>query len=317
VRLASNLTRVLHRAGDPEGSVRVGAAAADKAGQLGAPGYEPWVITLLMVAPDCCKLGRFDEAEHYFETIIRQAKAHSDLHHLAAAYVNRSMLWFSVGRVDRVAKDLESAIGIAREIGDPFVETNALNNLAQVLYWSGGLHVAVEAGDPVRLDDGLQATAEYARRARELALQLWGEQAAAVMGSELLMARIAYYRGDAEEAARLVHSLRGRLSSIAGDGQGVGWGPADDLMLEGLELATSDGDDARWAAHAARAAGMELQHEDRLELLECRAVAAERRGRREHAKALYAEAVKLARESQNLLSARVLRDHARRAAAEA
>jgi eukaryotic-like serine/threonine-protein kinase len=317
VRLASNLTRILHRAGDSEGCVRVGAAAAEKAGRLGAPGYETQVITLLMVAPDCCKLGRFAEAERYFETIIRQAEAHSDLHHLTAAYVNRSFLWFAIDRVDRVTLDLESAIALSRKVGDPFLEANALNNLAQVLYWSGGEQGGGEGGEALRLDDGLRAAAEYAGRGRELARQLWGEHAAAVMGSELLMARIAYYRGDCEEAARLVRSLRDRLAAAPGDAQGVGWGPGDDALLEGLELATSGGDEARWAAHAARAAAMELQHEDRLELLECRAVAAERTGRREQAQALYAEAIKLASESQNLMSGRVLRDHARRAGAAA
>jgi serine/threonine protein kinase/tetratricopeptide (TPR) repeat protein len=299
VKLASNLTRVLHRAGDAERCVSIGAEAAEKAARLGDRGYEARVITLLMVAPDYCKLGRFEDAERCFETIIAQAEAHSDLHHLAGAYINRSMLWFPLGRLDRLVRDLESAIGIARKIGDPFLEANALNNLAQVQYWSGS-------------EDELEAAARHAARGLELAMQLWGQRAAAVLGSELLLARIEAYRGQDEEAARLVRSIRARMAAAGGDQAGVGWGPGDEVVLEALELATSGADEARWAVHAAQAAAIELQHEDRLELLECRATAALRAGRTEHGRALYAQAAELARESQNLMSGRVLRNYARR-----
>lgn len=313
VRLASNLTRVVSRAGDAEGCVRVGAQAAEKAARLGDAAYEARVITLLMVAPDCCKLGRFDDAERYFETVIAQAQAHSDLHHQAAAYINRSMLWFSLDRIDRVVSDLESATAIARKIGEAFLEANALNNLAQVLYWSGGQRGNGESRVAIRSEDELQAAAAHAARGLEVAIQLWGEHAPAVMGSELLVARIAAYRGEYEEAARLVRSIRARQAAAAGhETAGVGWGPGDDVLLEALELATSGADETRWAAHAAQAAAIELQHEDRLELLECRATAALREGRIEQGRALYVEAVELARQNQNLMSGRVLRNYARR-----
>jgi eukaryotic-like serine/threonine-protein kinase len=312
VRLASNLTRVLHRAGDAEGSVSLGVQAAEKAARLDEAGYEAWVITLLMVAPDCCALGRFAEAERYFDTLIARAEAHSDLHHLAAAYVNRSTLWAALDRLDRVVRDLESATAIARKIGDPFVEANALNNLAQVLYWSGGDPDRGEV-EGTQSGDELQHAADRAARGLALARQLWGDGAPAVMGSELLLARIAAYRGHYDDAARLARSIRARQSMTAGqESAHVGWSPGDDVVLEALELATSGADETHWAAHAARAAAMELPHEDRLELLELRASAAMRSGAAAQARALYEEAVKLATESHNLMSGRVLRNYARR-----
>jgi len=313
VRLASNLTRVLHRAGDPEGCVRVGAQAADKAAYLGAAGYESRVITLLMVAPDCGKLQRFEEAEQYFDTVIRQAEAHSDLHHLAAAYVNRSGLWFTLDRVERGVDDLEAARAIARKIGEPFVEAIALNNLALVLYASGGQGGAEGPADELDSEANLQLACDHAARSTELSLQLWGEHAALVMDAELLEARIANYREDREKAARLVRSVRARQSAAqaAGADLGEGWGPGEELLLEATELATSGADEARWEALAERVAATELQHRDRLELLECRATAALREQRREQAQVLYAEALKLACENQNLISGRVLRNYAR------
>jgi serine/threonine protein kinase/tetratricopeptide (TPR) repeat protein len=316
VRLASNLTRVLHRADDPEGCVRVGAQAADKAAYLGAAGYESRVITLLMVAPDCGKLGRFEEAEQYFETIIRQAEEHSDLHHLAAAYVNRSTVWFTLDRLDRGVDDLHAATEIARKIGEPFVEAIALNNLAMVLYASGGQGGNDELAGEDEREANLQRASEHAARCTELSLQLWGEHSAQVMDAELLKARISNYRDEPEEAVRLAGSIRARQAAAAAAGvdPGEGWGLNADLLLEAIELATSvtaHGVEARWNAHAERVAAAELQPEDRLELLECRAVATLREGRNEPAQALYAEALRLACESQNLVSGRVLRNYAR------
>jgi tetratricopeptide (TPR) repeat protein len=311
VRLASNLTRVLHRSGDAENCVRIGAQAAEKAARLGDEGYEAQVITLLMIGPDCCRLGRFEDSERYFETVIAQAQAHSDLHHLAAAYVNRSFLWFSLDRIERVVGDLGSAIAIARKIGDPFLEATAINNLAQVLYWAGGEHAGADG--PAGAGGSLERAAEHAARSRELAVQLWGEADPSVMGAELLMARIEAYRSRYDEAARLVRSIRALQARCAGqEATTVGWGPAEHVMLEALELATSGADDSAWAAHAARAAAVDLQPEDRLELLEFRATAALRSGRTAQARTLYAELVALARQHRNLMSGRVLRDHAGR-----
>ena len=61
----------------------------------------------------------------------------------------------------------------------------------------------------------------------------------------------------------------------------------------------------------------ELQHDERLELIECRAIAALRAQRGERARALYGEALELACESQNLMSGRVLRNYGRRFGADA
>jgi hypothetical protein len=211
-----------------------------------------------------------------------------------------------------VVGDLESAIAIARKIGDPFLEATAINNLAQVLYWAGGERAGNDG--PADAGGSLERAAEHAARSRELAVQLWGEADPSVMGAELLMARIEAYRSRYDEAARLVRSIR--ALQVRGTGQEtttVGWGPAEHLMLEALELVTTSGaDESSWAPHAARVAAADLQPEDRLELLEFRATAALRSGRTEQARALYGELVALARQHRNLMSGRVLRDHAGR-----
>ena len=314
VRLASNLTRVFSRANDPENSVRVGAQAADRAALLGDAGYESRVITLLMVAPDCCKLGRNEEAAHYFELVLRQAEAHSDLHHLSAGYINRSALWLATDRVDRGVADLEAARDIARKIGEPFLETIIQYNLALVLYLSGGQGSSGEPPEELESERNLSLAFEHASRGAELCIQLWGEHSGLVMDSELLMARIAYYRDDREPVERLARKVRERqaAAATAGVDQVEGWTAGTELLLEALELATAGADEARWEAHAERAAGTDLQFEERLELLELRALAALRARHSEHGKLLYARALALAGEQQHLISGRVLRNYARR-----
>ena len=120
------------------------------------------------------------------------------------------------------------------------------------------------------------------------------------------MARIANYRGRSDEAARLVRRIREREGE-----DGFGWTPGDSVLLEGLELAVTGSDEGGWAAHAKKAAEMELEHEDRLELLECQAIAALASDRQAAARSLYEQAARLARENQSLMSGRVLRNYAR------
>ncbi|MDH5676210.1 MAG: protein kinase [Myxococcales bacterium] len=312
VRLASNLTRVLHRAGDPEGCVRVGSEAAKKALSLGEAGYESLVITLLMVGPDCCKLGRFEDAERNFETVLAAAKAHADLHHQAAVYVNRAALWFGVDRVDRVVADLEVATRIAREIGEPFVEINALDNLATVLFWAGGQPEVGSEGEGVRIREDLQPASEHAARCAQLAVQLWGASEWVSAGLKLLVARIANYRGHRDEVARIVEDLRELQRTCAPPSAlDAGWGAGETAFLDALELCVSDADEGAWAQLEERIAGLELEPEERLELLECQAMAALAAGREDRGRELYEQAAELARQSQDLLSGRVLRNYAR------
>ena len=80
-----------------------------KAEALGDAAYETRIIALTMAASDAANMGRLDEAERYFDAVLRESEAHADLLHLGGAYSNRSLLWFARKDAVRVFEDLARA----------------------------------------------------------------------------------------------------------------------------------------------------------------------------------------------------------------
>ena len=301
-RLGMGLSRVHHRQGEPEACVQLGSDAAEKALALGDAGYETRVIALLLIGTDCCNLGRLDEAERHFQDVIAEARAHADLHHEGAAYINRAFLWFARKDVPRLLLDLARATQIAREIGQPLLEYPALINQAEVAYSI----------------DELDRAADYARRTMELAEQLWSKQNRELGTRELLLARIELYRGEIDKARSLVQSIEARLSAPRAEGADeVDFLPPDQALFEMAQLATRDSSELEWGALLVRAASVELQPSEEVELYEMRALAAHRQGRDEESRRSFQRAIEISREKPNLLSERVMRKYTSLFAAQA
>jgi eukaryotic-like serine/threonine-protein kinase len=293
-RLAMSEARVAHRKGAAEICVRLGVEATARAERLGDEGYETRLIALMMVAPDCANLGRLEEAERYFESVIAEADKHGDLLHLGAATMNRALLWFARKDTERLFADLSRAMQISREIGEPRMEYCTLCNMAEVEY-------AIE-----RLDDARQHT----ERALVLARQLWGESLE--LGTrELLLARIALYGGELGDAGALAARVRARLADKqANAGSDVDLAPTDHALLEMVELRVRGAGPVDWASLAERCRLLSLQPHEELEILESRALAARARGAHDESRRLFESALVLSRARPNLLSERVARSAA-------
>jgi tetratricopeptide (TPR) repeat protein len=235
---------------------------------------EPHVIGLLILSFQLVAAGRLAEAEARFEEVIALSNAEDDLPHLGAAYGNRVALWIARSEPARAVDDLERAIEMARQIGNPRLERVAAYNVAMLLLWA----------------DRAEEALPIARRARLLE-ERFGDRPAA--SCSLLLARILLFLGEPEEARALVawadercppaptdpdvepyivayyRMLKLVLEGGAG-AEGAGWeealAPSDVLQIEEvLEL-------LYWRAREALAAGR------RREATEALALAARRRG---------------------------------------
>lgn len=291
-RLSLGLARVHHRRGEAESCVQLSARAAELAEALGDDAYETRIISLMMAAPDCANLGRLEEAERYFDQAIASAESHGDMLHLGGAHLNRILLWYARKDVDRLFRDLSRATQVAREIGSALLEYTTFVNRGEVEY-------ALEE---------LARASEHTMRARELAEKLWGEDSREVGTRDLLLARIALYRGDLPQARMLTERIRARRAAQRAHGDIESeFMPADEMVLEMVELGARNASDAEWDALAARARAAELQPLEEVELIECRALSALRTGHLDQARRLLEGALALARQKPNLMSERVAR----------
>jgi tetratricopeptide (TPR) repeat protein len=253
-RIAMALARISHRLGDSEASVRLGSEATTKAEALGDAGYETLVIALLLMAADCASLGQLEHAERHLDRAIREADARGDMHHLGVAYVNRAVLGYARKDVAQLLRDLGHAIRIAREIGEPLHEYNAVYNLGEVAY-------AIEDLDRAR---------EHAQRALLLANQLWGAASRELSTCELLLARISLYGGNLSAARTLVASIRERVRlASASAPQEAELVASDEALLEMVDLSSRERDDPHaWHSFMARVQRIDMQPLEEIEILE-------------------------------------------------
>jgi tetratricopeptide (TPR) repeat protein len=294
-RLAMSMARVHHRRGESEACVRIGSEAASRALSLGDDGYETRVSALLMVAPDCVNLGLLREAELHFDAVIAEAEAHGDRHHLGAAHVNRALLWFAQRDAARLFEDLARGAQIARELGEPLIEYPARINMGEVAY-------ALEQ---------LDRASEHTQRAMALARQLWGDDNRELGMCELLLARIALHEGELERVGELTASMHRRMADARAKGSSeCEFLPPEQALLEMVELAACAAGDSEWDALELRCRSVDMQPQEQVAILECRALAALRSGRREHSKQIFERALALSASAPNLLSERVTRRYA-------
>jgi tetratricopeptide (TPR) repeat protein len=292
-RIKLGHARTHYRQLDPRACADLGTQAAHMAESLGDPGYETMVIALLMTTASYAILGQLDEAEQASDKVLRTAESRGDMQHLAGILNNRVFLWFARKDIDRLLAELTTAVKISREIGAPLMEYNAVQNMAEAEY-------VVEALD--------QAT-EHAQRALELTTQLWGEQSAEMSVRELLLGRVALYRGDHAETGRIANGIHARSASTAG-AEGSELGPSDKMMLEVLELGIREATEEEWDELVERALALGLQPHEDVEILEASALASARAGRLDAAKIRLESALQLCAAKPNLISKRVERRYA-------
>ncbi len=292
VRLAVGQARVKYRLGEHGACVELGARAAAQALDYGEAGYEARVIALSMVAFCCALLGRLDEAGKHFDALIGEARAHSDLLHLAVAYTNRALLWVARCDTARFVEDLDQTIRTAREAGTPLMEHGARWAQAECEYVMGEL----------------RASREHSGRAIELATHLWGPSSLALASRELLVARIALYEGSLAEAESLATSIRARIMwHESGEGKGDRFPSSDAVLLEMVELGAGDASAEQWDDLERRAGGANLQAHEQVEITEIRGLATHRVGRFAESRLAFARALALTDATPNLLGERVKR----------
>ncbi|WP_437594440.1 protein kinase domain-containing protein [Sorangium sp. So ce1000] len=166
------------------------APAARRAEALGD--HESQVIALLLVAPALVYAGRFEEAEARFDEVIARCERVGDRLHLGGAYMNRLTIRLMREDPEGAENDLRTAVALARELGNAYLERGPAHNLAELLYWGGELTEAL----PLAL--------------RALELQQRFFEASAMPDYALLVARIQCARGELAEARRHLDWVRTR-----------------------------------------------------------------------------------------------------------
>jgi hypothetical protein len=117
---------------------------------------------------------------------------------------------------------------------------------------------------------------------------------------ELLRARIELYRGHQAAARALAERIRSEQS------RGAELSPSEDVLCTMVELGAGEADEAAWEALEARSAGCSVGQE-RIEVLEARALTSLRRGRFADARRQLEKALAEATRIPNVMAPRLRR----------
>jgi tetratricopeptide (TPR) repeat protein len=264
--------------------------AARCAEPLGDPGYETYVISLLLNGYVLATLGKLAESEEAFERVIPLCTERGDKLHAAGAMLNRLMLWTCRNEKERLLADLHRVLEMAREMGNGRLEQQVHYYLGLYLRW---LNECDEA-------------AKHARRAVEIDERRLGE--AARPESALLLSRVLAASGDVSGARAILDEIRARQARARDRGdREIELLPGEEAFFSMVDLATRDAEDSEWKELQARAASC-LTGQDLLELLEMRSRAAQRQRRPEAAQEALEEALILAERVPNVMKERLKRE---------
>ncbi|MCC6554704.1 MAG: hypothetical protein IT372_17155 [Polyangiaceae bacterium] len=282
-RLLLGLGRMLHRADREAEAASELARAAELAAGLGDDGHETHIIALLLLGFILPWIGRLDDAARSLDEAIRRCEERSDLMHLGAALSNRALVRSYRGDREGMAADLERTIALGAQLGQPVLELVGHFNLAESLYWM----------------DDLDAAEPHARAAAALVSRCGGSYRPAVLALE---GRLHLYRGDEPRARAAAEELRA-LGGAPGAGA---LSPSEDVLCAMLELATAEADESAWDALEARSAQCSAGQE-KIEVLEARALSALRRGRRAEARRRLESALSASARIPSCMSGRLRR----------
>ncbi|WP_437295711.1 serine/threonine-protein kinase [Sorangium sp. So ce426] len=286
-RLLLGVGRSLHRDDREDEAAMVLSRAAEQAARLGDEGYETHIIARLMLGFILASLGRVDEAARDLDAVIRSCEERSDLMHLGAALNNRGLVRALQGDRAGMIADCERTIALGRDLGQPAFELVGRFNLAEYLY----------------LMDDLEAAAPHAHAVQAMGPRCDDHHAPIAVA--LLTARLRLYQGDEAGARGIALRLRAAQEEAGGDALK----PSEDVLCSMIELATRDDDRAAWAALEERSARCSVGQE-RIEVLEARALAAFRRGRYVDARLQIERALAAASTTPTVMGSRLRRWHA-------
>jgi tetratricopeptide (TPR) repeat protein len=266
--------------------------AAAAAEPLGDDGYEAYTQSLNMICFALTNMGRFEEARVAADTLLAFAESHNDAMLVAGVLQNRGLLYFLLGRIEELIVDFRRCIQTAREFGFAMSEGMATKDLGELFFYMG----KPEESEPL------------ARRAVELYVMTLGETAPRVAYSEILLARARAYQGDVEGARKVVESVCVRQEKMKAESNGTIVVPPDgQILLDVVGLWLRGAPDDEFDKIVDYARSINLQPPDVIEVLEFKALSAQRTGRRADSlrmfEAAYAEADK---------NAKVLTDRLRR-----
>lgn len=94
------------------------------------------ILALTILAASLTWVNRHEEALARYQELISLCEKTGDTLHLCAAYANKGLVW-TEDSLSRVTHDLNQAIDLARQVGQPTLERNAAHNLAEFLHRSG------------------------------------------------------------------------------------------------------------------------------------------------------------------------------------
>jgi tetratricopeptide (TPR) repeat protein/tRNA A-37 threonylcarbamoyl transferase component Bud32 len=281
--------RSAHRFSREREAARVIEQAAIEAGRLGDLGHETLVVALLLLGFIQQGLGRLDAAGVALDSVIVLCEEQGDTFHLGSAFNARGLYHAQLGEKEAMLADLSRCLSTARGLGQVTLERIAERNLAEYLF----------------LMDDLDAAEPHLRRALALDRRLAGGEGRAVI--TLLDARVALYRGDLSTAATLLSSIVERQAAARDEGRGDALlVPSEAVLCTMVELSLRDGSAADWDELEARSLQSSVGQE-RIELLEGRALSALRRGRADEARLHLDRALTLARKVPTVMGDRLRR----------
>ena len=290
-RLLLGMGRALHRRSRDEDAAAYLERAREAAEWLGAEGYETHVIALLMLGFIYQGLARLDDAERALDATVALCEAHGDALHLCSATSNRALLWALRGDAARTIADFERVITLGRELGQDALELMGHYNLGEYLYFV----------------EDLDAAAPHVARALSIDARRTGGAVRPVIA--LLDARLALYQGE-EGAARAIASA---IRDPAGQAEPLPV-PSEEVLYSMIELSTRDSSESEWDELEACSELFSVGQE-RLEVLEARALWALRRGRPAEAAQRLEAVLECALKIPNSMGPRIARALARLRAA--
>jgi tetratricopeptide (TPR) repeat protein len=250
-------------------------------------GYETLVIALMLLGFLLPGLDRLDDAHRAVDRTIALCDAHGDRLQLGATLNVRGMLRANLGDKEGMTSDLERSLAVARELGQRSLELMGEFNLGEYLL----------------LMDDPDAAEPHVRRAQVLDRKISGEPGRAVVA--LLEARLDLHRGDDAAARAIIERIRAREAEARARGETEAvLMPSDAVLSSMVDLATRDAEDAEWTELEARSERFSVGQE-RIEVVETRAVAAARHGG--DARPILERAVALAARMPNAMAARLRR----------
>lgn len=288
-RLVLGLGRSAYRANrhtEAEGLLR---RAVELAEALGDSEYETLVIGQSMLGYLLQWLGKHSEAEQALTNAIELSTAHHDLMHLGVALNNRGFLRSVTGDEAGMIADFQQVIGIGREIGQRLFELWGNYNLGEHYYFIG---------------EWEKARPLIAKAVEIDAREAGGEPRATVA---LMQARLLFFMGSREDAIARARSARARdIQGRENKREDAVLAPSDDVLCKMIELYADDADEKAWDALEALSAEHSVGQE-RLEVLEARALAAAKHQQFKDAGIILERALELSKQFSNVISVRLRR----------